>query len=160
VDQTIQPVRKISTELRPGILDTLGVVAAVDWAAEEFEIRTATRRHVDLPKDALEIDPERATAIFRILQETLANIARHADATQAHIRLAKEDGNLSLEVHDNGVAISDEQVSASGSQGILGMRERALLLGGELVMSGSPNRGTSVKVRIPLCPSSNGEQPI
>jgi PAS domain S-box-containing protein len=150
VDQTIQSVRKISTELRPGILDALGLVAAVEWAAEEFETRTGIRCRVDLPKDSLEISQERATAVFRIFQETLTNIARHADATEVHIRLAREDGSLSLEVYDNGVGVSEEQLSASQSLGILGMRERALLLGGEFLVSGAPKQGTRVRLRIPL----------
>ena len=160
VDQTIQSVRKISTELRPGILDALGLVAAVEWAADEFETRTGTRCHVDLPKDALQIDQERATAIFRILQETLTNVARHADATQVDIRLAREDGSLILDVHDNGVGIGEEQLSASGSLGILGMRERALLLGGEFLMCGAPNQGARVRVRIPLSASRPEEQAV
>jgi PAS domain S-box-containing protein len=150
VEQTIQSVRKISTELRPGILDALGLVAAVEWAAEEFQNRTGIRCRLDLPKDSLEISQERATAIFRIFQETLTNIARHADATQVQIRLARENGSLSLEVHDNGVGVSEEQLSASESLGILGMRERALYLGGEVQISGAPNQGTRVSVRIPL----------
>jgi PAS domain S-box-containing protein len=150
VEQTIQSVRKISTELRPGILDALGLVAALEWAAEEFQTRTGIRCRLDLPKDSLEISQDRATAIFRIFQETLTNIARHADATQVHIRLARENGSLSLEVHDDGVGVSEEQLSASESLGILGMRERALYLGGEVRISGAPNQGTRVSVRIPL----------
>jgi len=153
VDKTIQSVRRISTELRPGILDALGLAAAVEWAAEEFKSRTGTRCRVDLPKEAIEIDQELATTIFRILQETLTNIARHADATQVDIRLAMEDGRLSLEVHDNGLGISEEQLSASGTLGILGMRERALLLGGEFLITGAPDLGTRVVVRIPLSAS-------
>ena len=150
VEQTIQSVRKISTELRPGILDALGLVAAVEWAAEEFQTRTGIRCRPDLPKDSLDISQERGTAIFRIFQETLTNIARHADATQVDIRLAKENGSLSLEVHDNGVGVTEEQLSASESLGILGMRERALYLGGEVQISGAPNQGTRVSVRIPM----------
>jgi signal transduction histidine kinase len=159
VDQTIQSVRKISTELRPGILDALGLVAAVEWAAEEFETRTGTKCRVDLPDDALQIDQQQATAIFRILQETLTNVARHADATQVDIRLAREDGRLSLNVQDNGQGITEEQISASGSLGILGMRERVSLLGGEFLIAGEPNRGTRVSVRIPFS-SRNGEQGV
>jgi signal transduction histidine kinase len=158
VDQTIQSVRRISTELRPGILDALGLVAAVEWAAEEFETRTGTRCRVDLPKDNLKIDQERATAIFRIFQETLTNIARHADATEVDIRLARENGGLHLDVQDNGIGISEERLSAKGSLGILGMRERTLLLGGEFQMSQAPNLGTRVRVRIPLSGSRHGEQ--
>jgi signal transduction histidine kinase len=150
VDQTIQSVRKISTELRPGILDALGLVAAVEWAAEEFETRTGIRCRVDLPKEPLEISQERATAIFRIFQETLTNITRHADATEVHVRLAKENHSLDLDVKDNGVGVSEEQLAAGESLGILGMRERALLLGGEFLVSGAPNQGTRVKVSVPL----------
>jgi PAS domain S-box-containing protein len=155
VDQTIQSVRRIATELRPGILDDLGLVAAVEWAAEEFEARTGTKCRLDLPEDDIEIDQKRATAMFRILQETLTNVARHAKATEVGVRLAKENGDLTLEVHDNGRGISEEQLSAGRSLGILGMRERAALLGGELTLIGAPEKGTTVRVWIPQahCPS-------
>ena len=149
IDRTIQSVRRISTELRPPILDDLGLVAAVEWAGEDFEARTKTKCRMDLPPEDIFIDPERATALFRILQETLTNIARHVSATQVNIRLAKEWGGLNLEVHDNGKGVSEEQLSAARSLGILGMRERALLLGGELIISGVPGQGTLVSVRIP-----------
>ncbi|MCU1273158.1 MAG: signal transduction histidine kinase [Bryobacterales bacterium] len=152
VDQTIETVRRISTELRPGILDDLGLVAAVEWAAEEFEARTGTMCRLDLPADALTIDSERATAIFRIFQETLTNVARHASASQVDLRLVRHDGNLLLEVHDNGIGIAEEKLSAGGSLGILGMRERTVLLGGQLTVSGMRGQGTTVRVRIPLLP--------
>jgi PAS domain S-box-containing protein len=149
IDETIQTVRRISTELRPGILDDLGLVAAVEWAAHEFEVRTGTRCHVCLPGADLSLDPEHATALFRILQETLTNVARHASATTVKVRLADEKGDICLEVGDNGKGISPEQLSAANSLGILGMRERALLLGGELAIHGVPGKGTTVQVRIP-----------
>jgi signal transduction histidine kinase len=149
VDQTILSVRRIATELRPGILDDLGLVAAVEWAAEEFEARTGTRCRLDLPDGDIVIDPERTTAIFRIFQETLTNVTRHAEATQVEGRLGREDGNIVLEVRDNGRGIGPEQLSAGRSIGILGMRERALLLGGELTISGNPGEGTIVRLRIP-----------
>jgi signal transduction histidine kinase len=104
---------------------------------------------LDLPPDDLAIDREVATALFRILQETFANVARHANATQVSVRLAREDDGLTLEVRDNGKGINEEQVSADSSLGILGMRERAILLGGELSISGAPDEGTTMKVRIP-----------
>jgi signal transduction histidine kinase len=149
IDQTIQSVRRISTELRPGILDDLGLVAAVEWAGEEFETRTRTKCQLDLPQEDIFIDQERATALFRILQETLTNVARHANATQVKIRLAKQGGGLTLEIRDNGKGVSPEQLSSGRSLGILGMRERASLLGGELTISGAPGQGTVVSVRIP-----------
>jgi PAS domain S-box-containing protein len=149
IDQTIHSVRRISTELRPLILDDLGLVAAVEWAGEEFEARTRTKCRLDLPPEDVFIDQERATALFRILQETLTNVARHASATRVNIRLTKKEGGLHLEIRDNGKGISEEQLSAGRSLGILGMRERALLLGGELIISGVPGQGTVVSVRIP-----------
>jgi signal transduction histidine kinase len=148
-DETIRSVRRISTELRPAVLDTLGPLAAVEWAAEEFEARTGTRCRLDLPDDDVVIDQDGATALFRIFQETLTNVARHAGATEVNVRLAKENGDLTLEVHDNGKGVNEEQLSAGSSLGILGMRERALLLGGELTITGGPGEGTTVRVRIP-----------
>ena len=154
VDQTIKSVRRISTELRPGILDDMGLIAAVEWAAEEFEARTGTRCRLELLENDNSIDPDRATAIFRILQETLTNVARHANAASVYVRLFKEGGNVVLEVHDDGRGATEEQLSASGSLGIRGMRERALLLGGELAIRGISSQGTTVLVRIPLAEST------
>jgi PAS domain S-box-containing protein len=148
-DETIQGVRRISTELRPGILDDLGLVAAVEWAAEEFEDRTGTKCQLDVLQDDIAIDRPRATALFRILQETLTNVARHAHATHVNVRLARENGSLILDVRDNGKGISEEERSAGRSLGILGMRERVLVLGGELAIRGAPGKGTAVTVRIP-----------
>ena len=147
--KTIQAVRRISTELRPGILDDLGLIATVEWAAKEFQTRTGTNCRLDLPEYDLLIDQERATALFRILQETLTNVARHAHATQVSVRLANEENSLILEVHDNGKGIKKEELSAGKSLGILGMRERTLLLGGTLAVRGSPSEGTTVLVRVP-----------
>jgi PAS domain S-box-containing protein len=148
LDEAIQSVRRIATDLRPGVLDDLGLVAAVEWAAEEFQARTGIKCHVTLPDVDIAMDPERATALFRIFQETLTNVARHANATQVNIRLV-QNGDLSLEVRDDGKGIPEKQLSAGQSLGILGIRERALLLGGELTISGGPGKGTIVKVRIP-----------
>lgn len=149
VDETIRFVRRISAELRPGILDHLGLVAAVEWAAEEFQTRTGIDCQVTLPKTNPDLDTECATALFRILQETLTNIARHAGATIARIVLACENADVTLEVHDNGRGIQHDQLSASNSLGVLGMRERAQILGGDFQISGQPGNGTTVRVRIP-----------
>ncbi len=158
-DQTILSVRRIATELRPAILDDLGLVAAVEWAAEEFEARTGTKIRLDLPDDDIVVDPQRATPIFRIFQETLTNVTRHADATRVDIRLECEFGDIVLEVRDNGRGIGDEQLSAVGSLGILGMRERAVLLGGALTISGAPGKGTVVTLRIPQASPVRSEAP-
>jgi PAS domain S-box-containing protein len=149
LEETALSVHRIATELRPSVLDDLGLVAAVEWAVEEFQARTGTKCRVTLPGADIAMDPERATALFRILQETLTNVARHSNATEAYVRLTKDDGSLTLEIHDNGRGIRKEQLSAGRSLGILGMRERALLLGGDFTISGAPGKGTTVKVRIP-----------
>ena len=160
VDETIQSVRRISTELRPAILDALGLVAAVEWAAGEFEARTGIKCRLDLPTNDIVIDQERATALFRIFQETLTNVARHANASEVEVRLAKGEGNLTLEVHDNGKGITGEPLLSATSLGILGMQERALLLGGDFAIVSSPGEGTTVRVRIPethLPPPKDGK---
>ena len=108
VDETIRSVRRIATELRQGMLDDLGLVATIEWAGEEFGARTGTQCRLDLPPDDIVVDPDTAVAIFRIFQETLTNVARHANAKEVQARLAIENGNLTLEVHDNGSGIPPE----------------------------------------------------
>ena len=127
----------------------MGLAAALEWAAEEFEARTGTKCRISMSDQDMTIDPDRATALFRIFQETLTNVARHAKVTEVNVRLATENDSLVLEVHDNGVGIPAGQLSAHKSLGILGMRERALLLGGKLIIQGVPGGGTTVTVRIP-----------
>jgi PAS domain S-box-containing protein len=147
--ETIHSVRRIASELRPGVLDDLGLVAAVEWASEEFQSRTGTACSLELPAEDLHADPAHATALFRILQETLTNVARHAGATRVDVSLTRSNADLILEVHDNGVGIPVEKLSQGQSLGILGMRERATLLGGDLFIRGAPGGGTLVRVRIP-----------
>jgi signal transduction histidine kinase len=148
VDQTIQSVRRIATELRPSILDDLGLVAAVEWAGEEFAARSGIKLWLDLPREDLVIDQEIATAIFRIFQETLTNVARQADASEVEVHLGKDDDSIVLEVRDNGRGMNEE-LATGGSLGILGMRERALLHNGKLTLQSTAGIGTTVTVRIP-----------
>ena len=148
IDEAIASVRRIATELRPAILDDLGLVAAVEWAAEEFEARTGTKCRLNLSADFPIIDQERATAVFRILQEALTNVARHSGATQVEVRLAVENDGLTLEIHDNGIGVEDEHVSSPQSLGVQGMQERAVLLGGKFTIRVAPNHGTIVRVHI------------
>ena len=121
------------------------------WSGPPKSFRRAressARRRV--PETNPPIEAERATALFRIFQETLTNVARHASATQVKVSLSHEGGHLSLKVRDNGRGIGEDQLSASGSLGILGMRERALLLGGELFIGDDSDGGTLVRVRMP-----------
>jgi PAS domain S-box-containing protein len=161
VDDTIGSVRRISTELRPGVLDDLGLVAAIEWASRDFERRTGTTCVLDLPETNLRADRETATAIFRIFQETLTNVARHAQASRVRIRMREEQRMLLLEIQDNGIGFDKEESgSHSVSLGILGMRERALLAGGTLDFESAPGQGVTVRVRIPVAPNPERGAPL
>lgn len=149
VDSIIQTVRRISRELRPGVLDDLGLPAAIEWQAREFQERTGVRCDVVLPPASMDAKPEIATAVFRIVQEALTNVARHAKATAAAVRLEERDGSLELAVEDDGVGINAKQICGSKSLGIIGMRERVRPWGGAVRIDGSPGAGTVVRVTIP-----------
>ncbi len=148
IDDTIQSVRKIATLLRPEVLDQLGLAAAVGWQAREFQARTGIRCKVSVPSDAVAAGPELSTAAFRIFQELLTNVARHARATRVDVALRADGGRLVLEVQDNGKGISEAEVSGSRSLGLLGMRERATAFGGSVEFAGG--KGTRVSVVLPL----------
>ena len=150
IDETIQTVRRIATELRPGILDSLGLVAALEWQANEFQSRTRIPCQVTATVDDSELQQQFATVFFRIYQETLTNIIRHAKATRVDVRLAEEKGTLVLTVQDNGRGISEEEIANTRSIGLVGMRERAMLIGGEITLQGSPGKGTTMTLRVPL----------
>lgn len=150
VDSTIQSVRRIATELRPGILDDLGLVAALEWQANEFQSRTGITCHVTSTLQDTLLDADLNTAFFRIFQETLTNIMRHANATQVDVNSTQRDGWIVLTVHDNGRGILPGEITDRRSIGLLGMEERAALLGGEFHIIGEPAQGTTVTVRIPL----------
>ena len=149
IDEIIQTVRRIATELRPGLLDTAGLPAAIEWEAREFQARTGVRCHVRTTVREPHTDQDMNTAFFRIFQETLTNIIRHAEATRVEVRLSEANGHLVLEVKDNGRGISEEEIQNTKSIGLVGMRERAALLGGEVCVHGEPGHGTTVRVRIP-----------
>jgi PAS domain S-box-containing protein len=149
VDGTTQTVRRIATELRPGLLDDLGLVAAIEWQAQEFAERTGLACELRLGDKDLALDPDLATTLFRILQEALTNIARHARATRIEVELDDRPDLLTLVVRDNGKGIDPAQVFDSHSLGLMGMRERARVWGGDVVVEGIPGQGTTVIVRIP-----------
>jgi PAS domain S-box-containing protein len=155
VDAIIATVRKIATELRPPVLDDLGLEAAIEWQIQEFEKRTGIKCRYTGNSKHMELGPDRATAVFRIFQETLTNIVRHADATQVNIHLREEGDKLVLEVQDNGRGMTGRELSGSRSLGLLGMRERATMLDGEVNIIGRQGKGTTVGVRIPI--QSSGE---
>lgn len=150
VDATVESVRRIATELRPGILDDLGLEAAIEWQAQEFHERTGIKCQLTSSLATVDLDRELSTAVFRILQETLTNVARHANATRVEIGLSEEADRLILDVVDNGRGITDQEIADPKSLGLLGMRERAALLGGEVRIVGLPGEGTTVKAEISL----------
>jgi len=150
IDDMIHSLRRIASELRPGTLDDLGLLAAIEWQAQEFEGRSGVKCHLALPQAEIALDSDRSTAIFRIFQETLTNVARHANATRVNVRLVGDAESLTLEVTDNGKGIDETRASAHNSLGLLGMRERALLLGGEFNVAGVSGQGTTVTLRVPL----------
>ena len=149
IDRTLARVHTIVTELRPVVLDKFGLVAAIEWHAGEFHERSGIVCELHLPTEEIPLDPERSTAVFRILQEALTNVARHANATKVIVELKNEAGSLILTVRDNGKGIDEKMIFAHHSIGLLGMRERALSFGGKTEVSRLPGRGTLVSVRIP-----------
>jgi len=150
IDSTIHSVKRISTELRPGLLDDLGLSAAIEWQAEEFQNRTGIECKVVVNPEDIVLDQDRSTAIFRIFQEALTNVARHAEATKVDVRLRCEEDRLELVVRDNGKGIAEEKISNPKSFGLVGIRERAASIGGDVEIRGSQNRGTAVTATIPL----------
>lgn len=150
VDKMIFTVRRIASELRPRTLDVLGLTAALEAQAQEFENRAGIRCIVALPQEQLALDSEQSTAIFRIFQEALTNVARHAQATRVNARLEIRENQLILVVQDNGRGFDEAQLSGHRSLGLVGMQERALLLNGEFKIEGVPGSGTKVTLRIPL----------
>jgi len=150
IEETIHAVRRISTELRPGILDDLGLAAALEWGAEEFQALTGIECLVQAPEPNRAIDAQCSTALFRIFQETLAHIAHRAGVTRVRTVLSQDGVQHTLEIRNDGPGMGAEELSASGSLGILGMRERARLLGGELTIAADPGSATTVRVTIPV----------
>ncbi|HSB73069.1 MAG TPA: sensor histidine kinase [Candidatus Methylomirabilis sp.] len=150
VDTTIQSARRLFTDLRPAILDELGLAAALDWLAKAFQERTGIQCGFIFKEEEVALDPEMATTLFRICQEALSNVERHAGATQVIIREERQADALLLSVEDNGKGITDREIAHRKSLGLMGMRERAILLGGELTILGRPGEGTTVTVRMPL----------
>jgi signal transduction histidine kinase len=149
IDTTIQAVRRISTELRPGILD-LGLTATIDWQLQEFQSRTGIESKLIRAPEETALDADSSTTVFRIFQEILTNIARHAQATQVEATLEETAAFLTLQVKDNGRGITEKELHSPKSIGLLGMQERVRLRAGDIQFQGIPGQGTVVTVRVPL----------
>jgi PAS domain S-box-containing protein len=149
IKETIHKVQNISTELRPSALDHLGLAAAIEWEASEFQRRTQIESNIVSLEEEVALNEEQSTAVFRIFQEALTNILRHAQATRVDVAMGKEDGELVLTISDNGRGITEDEKSGQCTLGILGMQERAHLVGGEIEITGAEGKGTVVTVRVP-----------
>lgn len=154
IDRTIQETKRITTKLHPFVLDDLGLGAAVEWQNQEFQRHTGIRCTLR-QQEGFEVDKGRSTAVFRIFQEALTNVARHAKASHVTTTLRKQGSDLILRVEDNGRGIGELKTAESGHYGIWGMRERALAWGGEVTFCGGKRKGTVVTLRLPL--KKNGE---
>ncbi|MGP8199481.1 MAG: response regulator [Limisphaerales bacterium] len=149
-DQASQSVQRIAAELRPAVLDSLGLCAATEWVAADFQKRTEIPCKASVPAGDLVIDGDHSTALFRILQESLANITRHACASKVEIRLWLEAGGVILTIADDGRGIRPNELNDARSMGLLGMRERASLLDGKCTIAARAGGGTVVEVRLPM----------
>ncbi len=142
-------MRRIATTLRPSVLDQIGLAAALEWQGQEFRQRTGIDVVVEQACNGVPVPADLSSSAFRIVQESLTNVARHAKATHVTIRLAQTSTLLTLEVIDNGVGCITGCFDGTKSLGLVGMRERALACGGELTITGKPGRGTTVLMRVP-----------
>src|SRR5258705_5687425 len=150
IDATLNAVLRISSELRPTILDDLGLLEAIEWQAQQFEARTGIVCQVDSLVENLDLSQEKATAVFRILQEALTNVLRHAHATRVNITIAEEEAEFVFEIRENGRGITEDENIGSRPLGLIGMRERAHLVGGRIEIIGVGERGTVLTLRVPI----------
>lgn len=148
VDRIIKMVRRLTAQLRPGMLDDLGLTAAIEWYCADFHDRTGVKCNLSMPAADLDLAPTEATVLYRIFQETLTNVARHANASKVDVRVATGADGVTLRVEDNGRGIDVPSVQGSRSLGLLGMRERAESIGGTFEIQGEPGKGTTVIVKL------------
>lgn len=150
IDFTIKTVRRIASDLRPGVLDDLGLMSAIEWQGQEFEKRSGIK--LKFESDLPDLNPDRnlSTNVFRVYQEILTNVMRHAKATLVETNLAVKENNIILEVKDNGQGFDFEEVKNKGSLGLVGMKERVLLFNGQLIIDSKKSKGTIVTLRVPI----------
>jgi PAS domain S-box-containing protein len=150
IDETINQVRRISAELRPGVLDHLGLLAAIEWQAQEFQKRTGTPCTVSSNLGEQKLGRDLSTGVFRIFQEALTNVARHAGAKRVSVKLEREGDRLELDIRDDGKGISEDAAKSPMSLGLLGLKERARRLGGDVTVGAQKPRGTRVMLEVPV----------
>jgi two-component system, NarL family, sensor histidine kinase UhpB len=158
VNSTVASVRRISADLRPAMLDDLGLAAAIEWLTEDFSRRYGIEVKLELGHSEVELVGPAATAVFRMIQEALTNVARHAGASRVGVAIGQSGDRLVTEIRDNGKGISQEDQSKHKSFGLIGMKERAHLLGGDVEISALPGLGTRILITVPLSQQRVGEQ--
>ena len=154
VSSTIRNIKQICTDIRPPILDHLGIGAAIEWQCEEFQKRSGVQCKVAIPSDVFTVDIAIAIALFRVFQEALTNVLKHSQATKVEAKLKEDDGKIILEIRDNGVGITEKQMSKRHSFGIIGMCERLHPFGGTISINGKKRKGTTLTVIIPVSDTS------
>ena len=150
VDKTIDRVRRIASALRPSILDDLGLAAAIEWQLSEYQERAGIRCHFESNTEKLDVKPEISAAIFRVVQEAMTNVVRHAKASNVHVGMTSNGGILTMAIRDNGKGITAQQMSDLRSLGIAGMKERITRIGGQFNIKSRPGKGTRVEIEVPL----------
>lgn len=150
IDIGIETVKRLATQLRPPTLDHLGLPSAIRWEAMAFRARTGLRCHVKGIEERTALTREQQTVLFRIFQEALTNVVRHARASAVHVTLTERVRSFELRIRDNGAGISDAEIRSPRSIGLLGMKERAMLIGGTFDISGRRGKGTTIVVRVPI----------
>jgi signal transduction histidine kinase len=150
LDQMVTVVRRIASDLRPSVLDDLGLAAAVEWQLEEFSRRTGLEVQLAAEPTADVLAPEVATAVFRVFQEALTNIARHAQATRVEVNIAAQSGALRVQIRDDGCGFELQSAAQRRTFGLVGMRERMRLLAGHIVIHSRPGQGTRVDIHVPV----------
>lgn len=150
INRSIQTVKQICTELRPGVLDDLGLIYTMEWYSAQFQARTGVQCRLTVNPAKLEVSDDMATTIYRIFQEALTNVSRHAEATRVEASIQHKNNKILIEINDNGKGIRGSEMSRSTSFGIVGMRERVYALGGEFVITGERDKGTRINATIPL----------
>jgi signal transduction histidine kinase len=151
-DITIGVVRRIAWELRPTALDDLSLIEAIEGQARQFQIRTGIICRSECSLEMVDLEPEHSTTVFRIFQEAMTNILRHARATKVNINIRGEAGEFVLTISDNGRGITEEEIAGVQSLGLIGIRERAHLIGGKITITGIEGQGTTISLRIPMPP--------
>ncbi|MBS4096628.1 MAG: PAS domain S-box protein [Sulfuricella sp.] len=157
VDSTVDSVRRISGDLRPGMLDDLGLAAAIEWLVEQFRARNNIDCDLDMNREEFELNDQLATSVFRIVQEALTNVARHAQASLAHVRVEDNGSGIALEVADNGRGFTPVATGEKKTYGLLGIRERVKMLGGKMEIIGRPGQGAIVRAFIPFHYEGGGQ---